>query len=153
MNRPAAHVLFARRRRRIVVLVLIHHSISEAWAQFRTGHPDIRNYYTDRTEAERTTNVTLATATPPITITDRIGPRPPAIRQRLHQAKTQPSPTSTDIHWSRHHGIRSYLSHTAAAEPSVNATHAATEESTTATISTISRLRALRNQLQQARTS
>jgi hypothetical protein len=34
----------------------IHHSISEARAQIRTGHHDIRAYFADTTAAEPTTN-------------------------------------------------------------------------------------------------
>jgi hypothetical protein len=74
---------------------VIRHSISEARTQHRTGHQDIRTYFYDTAAPIRTMNAALATAISPVSQT--VGPRPPAIRQRLQQARTQPALTSTDI--------------------------------------------------------
>jgi hypothetical protein len=51
-------------------------SISEAQNQLRTGHQDIRTYFSETAAPERNTNERLATATttPANTTTDRIGP-------------------------------------------------------------------------------
>jgi hypothetical protein len=63
---------------------VIHQSIREARAQLRTGHHNIRTYFSDTAEPERNMNATLttATATIDITTTDRIGPRRTDLRQR-----------------------------------------------------------------------
>jgi hypothetical protein len=81
------------------MLPVIRYNISEARKQLRspTGHQDIRTYLSDTAAPERTMNATLTTATAATTTTDRIGPRPTAMRQRPQQARTQPAPTSTDI--------------------------------------------------------
>jgi hypothetical protein len=63
------------------MLPVIRHSISEARKQLRTGHQDIRNYFSDAAAPDRTVNGTLTTATAQTNTTDRIGPRPTAIRQ------------------------------------------------------------------------
>jgi hypothetical protein len=74
------------------MLTTIRISISEAHNQIRTGHQDIRTYFSDTAEPERNTNATLATATATIatTPTDRNGPRRTDLRQRPQQTRHQP---------------------------------------------------------------
>ena len=64
------------------MLPAIRRSISEAQNQLRTGHQDIRTYFSDTAAPERNMNETLATATATTattttttTTTGRIGPR------------------------------------------------------------------------------
>jgi hypothetical protein len=68
------------------MLPIISLSISEAQNQIRTGHQDIRTYFSDTVEPERNMNATLATATASTDTTniDRIGPRRTDSRQRPH---------------------------------------------------------------------
>jgi hypothetical protein len=58
-------------------------SISEAQNLLRTGHQDIRTFFSDTAATERNTNETLATAntTTDNTATGRIGPRRTEVRQ------------------------------------------------------------------------
>jgi hypothetical protein len=188
------------------MLPAIRLSISAAQNQLRTGHQDIRTYFSDTVAPERNMNATVATATATVatTTTDRIGPRRTDFRQRPQQPRILPATTSTNIRRSRHHYIgddnhthdvrsqgRTDHSHTqylllirnilqpprtqvtqATTEedpttstvnnPSLDyapsatnrsqETQAPTEDPTTSTVSTFSRLRALRNRFQQART-
>jgi hypothetical protein len=135
------------------MLPVIRHNISEAQKQLRTSHRDIRTYFSDTAAPERTMrNVTLATATATTTTTNRIGPRPTAIRKRPQQTRNQPAMTSTDIRKSRHHDIRTYFSATIAVVTTPYAMQVATEEPTTSTVSAFSRLRTLRSRFQQPRT-
>jgi hypothetical protein len=72
---------------------VIHQSIREARAQLRTGHHDIRTYFSDTAEPERNMNAMIDTATATIdtTTTDRIGPRRTDLRQRPQQTRNQPA--------------------------------------------------------------
>jgi hypothetical protein len=62
---------------------IIRISISEAQDQLRTGHRDIRTFFSDTAATERNTNETLVTAstTTDSTATGRIGPRRTEVRQ------------------------------------------------------------------------
>ncbi len=77
----------------------IHISISEAQNQLRTGHRDIRTFFSDTAATERNTNETLANAntTTDTTATGRIGTRRTEVRQRPQQPRTQPAPALTNI--------------------------------------------------------
>jgi hypothetical protein len=111
------------------MLSVIRDSISDARKQLRTGHQDIRTYFSDTAALERTMNVTLTTAivaTLPHTALTLA--QPPFARDSAD--KNPAALTSTDIRRSRHHDIRTYFSATTAAEPIKNATQATTEELT-----------------------
>jgi hypothetical protein len=75
---------------------VIHHSISEARAQIRTGHHDIRAYFSDTTAAEPTTSETQATTEEPTTSTVSIFSRRRALRNEFQQARTQLNTISTN---------------------------------------------------------
>jgi hypothetical protein len=62
---------------------VIHHSICEAWAQLRTAHHDIRNYFPDTTAAESSINKMLNVPTASTITTVRTNSRLLAIQQRL----------------------------------------------------------------------
>jgi hypothetical protein len=53
------------------IFPVIHHSIREARAQLRTGHCEIRTYFSDMTAAEPTTNATPNAPTAPTIATVR----------------------------------------------------------------------------------
>jgi hypothetical protein len=132
------------------MLPTIRISISEAQNQLRTGHQDIRTYFSDTAAPERNMNETLATTTPTTatTTTDRIGPRRTDFRQRPQQTRKQPATTSTNIRRPRYQDIRNFLSGATVAVTTTHATQTATEESIAPTDNLLSRCRALRNRLQ-----
>jgi hypothetical protein len=78
------------------MLSVIRDSISDARKQLRTGHQDIRTYFSDTAALERTMNVTLTTAIVATATTYRIDPRPTAIRQGL--SRQEPSRSDFNRH-------------------------------------------------------
>jgi hypothetical protein len=74
---------------------VIHQSIRDAQAQFRTGHQDIRTYLSDTTAAETTTTTISTTPTSPTTTTARTRSHLLAIRQRFQLARTHFATIST----------------------------------------------------------
>jgi hypothetical protein len=137
------------------MLPTIRLSISEAQNQLRTGHQDIRTYFSDTAAPERNMNETLATTTmtttTATTITDRIGPRQTDFRQPPQQTRNQPATTSTNIRRPRYQDICNFLSGTTVAVITTHATQTATEQTIASTDNLLSRCRALRNRLQPPR--
>jgi hypothetical protein len=132
---------------------IIRISISEAQDQLRTGHRDIRTFFSDTAATERNTNETLATANTMTdnTATGRIGPRRTEVRQRPQQTRTQPAPALTMIRRPGYQDIRNFLPRATAAVTTAHATQTATEETIAPTNNLISRCRAIRNRLQTPR--
>jgi hypothetical protein len=128
-------------------------SISEAQNQFRTGHQDIRTFFSDTAATERSTNKTLATANTSTdnTTTGRIGPRRTEVRQRPQRPRTQPAPAFTNIRRPRYQDIRNFLPRATAVLTTAHATQTATEETIAPTNILISHCRAIRNRLQPPR--
>jgi hypothetical protein len=125
-------------------------SISEAQNQLRTGHQDIRTYFSDTAALERSTNETLATATttPTNTTTDRIGLRRTELRQRPQQPRDQLATTLTNICRPRYQDIRNFLTGATGAVTTTHATQTSTEETIAPTDTLVPRCRAIRNRLQ-----
>jgi hypothetical protein len=94
-----------------------HISISEAQDQLRTGHRDIRTFFSDTAATARNTNETLANAntTTDNTATGRIGPQRNEVRQRPQQTRTQPAPALTKIRRPGYQDIRNFLPRATAA--------------------------------------
>jgi hypothetical protein len=126
-------------------------SISEAQNQLRTGHQNIRTFFSDTAVTERNTNETLATAntTTDNTATGRIGPRRTEVQPQ--QPRSQPAPALTNIRRPRYQDIRNFLPRATTVVTTAHATQTANEETIAPTNNLISRCRAIRNRLQPPR--
>ncbi len=130
-------------------------SISEAHNQLRTGHQDIRTYFSETAAPERTMNETLATATTTstTTTTDRIGLLGTEFQRQLQQhqqPRIHAATTSNNSRRPRYQDIRNFLSGAIGAV-TTRATQTTTEETTASSENLISRCRAIRNRLQPPR--
>jgi hypothetical protein len=132
---------------------IIRISISEAQDQLRTGHRDIRTFFSDTTATPRNTNETPANAntTTDNKATGRIGPQRNEVRQRPQQTRTQPAPAFTKLRRPGYQDIRSFLHRATAAVTTAHATRTATEETIAPTNNLIARGRAIRNRFQTPR--
>jgi hypothetical protein len=124
-------------------------SINEAQDQLRTGHRDIRTFFSDTIATPRTTIETAADAntTTDNTATGRIGPQRNEVRQRPQQTRTQPAPALTKFRSPGYQNIRNFLPRATAAVTTAHATQTVTDETIAPTNNLIARCRAIRNRL------